>query len=120
MKPVIDNTSFGSITVEGIKYDHDIIITLEGLVRKRKKKLSKKIYGTSHRISLDEIKYVYQVNATGIVIGSGQYGVATLSEEAGDYLEKKNCKVLIRPTPEAIQAWNKSSESWIGLFHLTC
>ena len=28
--PVIDHTSFGSITVDGEVYDHDIIITLQG------------------------------------------------------------------------------------------
>jgi len=120
MAPVIDNTSFGSITVDGETYDHDIIISSEGIVKKRKKKLSKRVYGTSHQISLDEIKYVYQEESVGIVIGSGQYGVAVLSSEAGEYLKKKNCKVLLKPTPEAVQEWNESTGAWIGLFHVTC
>ncbi len=60
MAPVINDSSFGSITVEGVVYDHDIIITLEGKVKKRKKKLSKVVYGTSHTISRDEANYVYQ------------------------------------------------------------
>ena len=60
MIPEIDKTSFGSITVDGMSYDHDIIITLDGEVKKRKKKLSKAVYGTSHKISLDEIRYTYQ------------------------------------------------------------
>ena len=51
-KPTINDTGFGSITVDGESYDHDIIITLEGEVKKRKKKLSKSIYGSSHTISL--------------------------------------------------------------------
>ena len=40
MEPLINKTSFGSITVEGEKFTHDIFITLGGKVRKRKKKLS--------------------------------------------------------------------------------
>jgi len=60
MEPKINKSSFGSITVDGVDYDHDIIITLERLVKKRKKKLSKAVYGTSHTISLDEIEYVFQ------------------------------------------------------------
>jgi hypothetical protein len=80
MNTRINKTSFGSITVDEESYDHDIIITLDRKVKKRKKKLSKAIYGTSHKISLDEIKYVYQDKSEGIVIGSGQHGVVRVSE----------------------------------------
>jgi hypothetical protein len=39
----IERTSFGSITIDGKTYEHDVIIRLSGEVVKRKKKLSKKI-----------------------------------------------------------------------------
>ena len=120
VNPTINKTSFGSITVDGESYDHDIIITLDGIVKKRKKKLSKAVYGTSHKISLDEIRYTYQDMSEGIVIGSGQHGIAELSNEASQYLNNNNCQVVLRPTPEAIQEWNKSKGRWIGLFHITC
>jgi hypothetical protein len=119
-KPRIDDTSFGSITVDGNSYDHDIIITLEGAVKKRKKKLSKVIYGSSHTISLAEIEYMYQETAEGIIIGSGQYGVTRLSQEATDFISGKNCMVVLKNTPEALQEWNSHSGKWIGLFHITC
>ena len=118
--PLINKTSFGAITVDGNSYDHDIIITLDGKVKKRKKKLSKLVYGTSHKISLDEIRFIYQDKSDGIVIGSGQHGVAKLSDEANEFLRSKNCHVVIKPTPEAIQEWNKIEGKWIGLFHITC
>jgi len=60
MKPKIDKTKFGMITISGTKYENDVIIRLDGRVEKRKKKLSKAIYGTSHIISLDEAKYIYE------------------------------------------------------------
>jgi len=119
-RPRIEETSFGSIVVEGEYFDHDIIITLDGKVKKRKKKLSKAIYGTSHTISLPEMKYVFQEGADGIVIGSGQYGAAKLSEEAAAYLKKKGCRFLIKPTPDAMKEWNTLQGNWIGLFHITC
>jgi len=59
MKPKIDRTQFGSITIGGKVLENDVIIGLSGKVKKRKKKLSKAIYGTSHIISLDEAKFVY-------------------------------------------------------------
>jgi hypothetical protein len=54
------------------------------------------------------------------LIGNGQYGVAGLSEEASTFLEKKHCRVIIEPTPQAIQHWNRITGKWIGLFHITC
>ena len=119
-RPLIQDTSFGSIRVDGEEYDHDIIITLDGRVKKRKKKLSKSIYGTSHTISLPEIEYVYQDHADGILIGSGQYGMVSLSEEAAEFLERKHCNVLLKNTGEAIEVWNGFGGRWIGLFHITC
>ena len=41
MNPHIQNTEFGSITVDDEELDHDIVIRLSGKVKKRKKKLSK-------------------------------------------------------------------------------
>jgi len=120
MKPRIQKTSFGSITVGGEKIRHDIYITLEGKVKKRKKKLSKAVHGTSHTISADEIRHVFEKRAEGIIIGTGQYGVAELSGEAGEFLKSKNCRADLLPTPEAIQRWNEVEGKWIGLFHITC
>lgn len=96
-RPVIDDTSFGSISVDGVPYDHDIIITLEGKVKKRKKKLSKSVYGTSHTLSLPEIEYVYQEEAKAIIIGSGQYGVARLSEEVYHSLPREDARFPFSP-----------------------
>src|SRR5262245_5602909 len=39
-------TTFGTITIDGKTYEHDVIIRRSGEVVKRKKKLSKKYYGT--------------------------------------------------------------------------
>jgi len=59
MEPRIERTKFGSITIAGAALDHDVLIRLDGQVKKRKKKLSKAIYGTSHIVSLDEAELVY-------------------------------------------------------------
>ena len=120
MRPAISDTAFGYITVEGSRIEHDIVIRLSGAIEQRKKKLSKAVYGTSHTVSLDEAKHVYQDGAARLIIGSGQTGLVRLSEEAADYFKKKGCKVDLRPTPEAIEAWNKAAGAVIGLFHVTC
>lgn len=120
MKPIIDKTDFGSITVDQHTIDHDIYIDAGGHVSKRKKKLSKRRYGTSHIISLEEASTVYDPEANEIIIGSGQYDKMKLSEEAADFFDEKRCKVKLLPTPEAVRYWNRYEGHAVGLFHVTC
>lgn len=120
MMPHIDQTSFGSITVEGELIEHDVLIRRDGQVKKRKKKLSKAIYGTSHLISLDEARYVFEEGAKQLIIGTGQYDSVRLSDEAAAYFQRKRCEVKMFSTPQAIEAWNRSEGMAIGLFHVTC
>jgi hypothetical protein len=120
MKPSIQRTKFGSIVIEREAFRHDVIIRRNGRVRKRKKRLSKAVYGTSHTISLEEAKYFYQKGADKVIIGTGQYGLVTLSEEASSYFKGKACEVICLPTPNAIRTWNEAEGAVIGLFHVTC
>src|SRR5713101_108575 len=120
MRPTIDRTDFGSITIRGITFGHDVIILPNGEVKKRKKKLSKAIYGTSHVVSLDEAKYVYQPGIERLIIGTGQYGNVKLSDEAADYFKRKHCRVDLEPTPTAILTWTEARGAIVGLFHVTC
>ncbi|MEN6410094.1 MAG: Mth938-like domain-containing protein [Anaerolineaceae bacterium] len=120
MKPKIEKTQFGSITITGEEYEHDVIIRLNGKVEKRKKKLSKAIYGTSHILSLAEAEYVYEDGAKWMIIGTGQSGMVTLSDDAARFFKEQGCKVIMLPTPEAIHFWNESEGAGISLFHVTC
>ena len=116
----IDHTAFGEITIDGKTYDHDVIIRLSGEIVKRKKKLSKRLYGTSHVMSEDEAKFVFEEGCKRLILGSGQEGNVRLSREAGAFFAKKNCEVVIKPTPQAIRAFNEAPGKKIGLFHVTC
>lgn len=120
MKPRTDKTSFGSITIDGIVYSHDVLIRLDGTIRKRKKKLSKKIYGTSHKISLQEAESIYQDGVEELVIGTGQFDRVELSGEAARFFDERDIAIVMSATPEAIKIWNDSGDKTIGLFHVTC
>ena len=96
----IDGTAFGSITIDGKTYDHDVVIRLSHEVLKRKKKLSKRVYGTSHTVT-------------------GRCGSAALSPEAAAFLKEMGCRVVAAPTPAAIQKFNQCRNPKIGLFHVT-
>ncbi|MDP1653532.1 MAG: MTH938/NDUFAF3 family protein [Rhodocyclaceae bacterium] len=120
MKPKIDGTEFGSITIDGERIEHDVLIRLSGEVAKRKKKLSKAVYGTSHTVSLAEAEYIYETGAERLIVGAGQNGMVALSDAAADYFAKKKVAVDLAPTPAAIARWNKAKGAAIGLFHVTC
>jgi hypothetical protein len=120
MKPRIDDSEFGSITIDGERITHDVMIRLGGEVRKRKKKLSKAVYGTSHIVSLAEAEHLYQKGAERLIVGTGQKAMVKLSEEARDYLTQKRVTIDLAPTPDAIVRWNKTKGAVIGLFHVTC
>lgn len=120
MKPKIDKTKFGSITIAGRKYEKDVLIRLGGKIEKRKKKLSREVFGTSHIISLAEAEDIYEEGADKIIIGTGQSGKLKLSDEAAGFFRQKECHPVLLPTPEAIQVWNEAKGSTIGLFHITC
>lgn len=116
----IDGTRFGGVTIDGKTYDHDVVVALSGEVRKRKKKLSKAQYGTSHIISKAEAKSVFEKGCEEIFIGAGQDGNVRLSPEAQDYFEKHSCQIVLRRTPEAVRSFNRSRARKIALMHVTC
>src|ERR1700692_4735136 len=97
----IESTTFGAMAIDGTMYRHDVVVRLSGDVVKRKKKLSKKLYGTSHVLSKDEAKFLFENGCDQVVIGSGQMGNVHLSPEAEAYFERKGGDVLLKPTPEA-------------------
>jgi hypothetical protein len=121
-KPHIDSTAFGSITIDGAVFEHDVVIGAGGAVKERKQELSSAVYGSSHTISLQEAEHVLEQgeNADCLIVGNGQYGQLEVSPEAVAYAERRKCRVLMLPTPEAIDAWNDAEGTAIGLFHVTC
>lgn len=120
MRPKIDETWFGSITVDGKRYEHDVIIRLSGKVRRRKKALSKEVYGTSHTISQAEVVELYRPRAERLIIGTGQEDNVRLSDEAAKFLAEHDVVAVLLPTPKAIKEWNHADGNVLGLFHVTC
>jgi hypothetical protein len=120
MIPTVDGTIFGSITIAGENYAHDVVIRLDGEVEKRKKKLSTAQYGTSHKVSLEEAQHIFDTGAKQLIIGTGQTGNLQLSDEAAGFFQKQGCAVWLLPTPQAVSAWNAAGGAVIGMFHVTC
>lgn len=120
MEPRVNRVGFGWVEVAGSRYDCDIVIDLGGAVRKRRKKLSKEVYGTSHMISIAEARDVYEEGCRTLIIGSGKFGRVQLSPEAQSFFAEHSVVVALLPTQDAIVRWNLARGAVVGLFHVTC
>jgi hypothetical protein len=120
MNPHIDSVRFGAITVAGQTMRHDIVITLDGHIRERAKNLSKRQYGTSHVLSLDEIQDVWEDGTNALLVGGGLFGRVRLAPDAQAFLAQHGCAVDLYPIGRAVRLWNKSQGKIVGLFHITC
>ena len=120
MKPHIDGTAFGRITIGGDVYSHDVVLTPAGDVVERRKELSRRVTGTSHIVSAEEAAYLVELGADRLIIGTGQYGALKLSDEAKAFLDDEGCAVTLAPTPEAIEHYNTTAQPTTAMFHLTC
>lgn len=75
---------------------------------------------SSRAISKEEAEFVYEDGCKRLVLGTGQDDNVRLSKEASEYFERKGCKVIAQPTPDAIDTFNHSTKKKIGVFHVTC
>lgn len=122
----IEASTFGSITIDGEKYDHDVVI-FPSRIERRKKWITKDEHGTSHKFTRKEMEeYLRKVDTDQIevvVVGTGQYGRLGLLDEAKKLLEEKGIEVVELKTPEAAKQFERREEPRerkLGIFHVTC
>jgi len=118
----IDDTKFGSITIDGQTYPYDVYILPSGKIEKRNKKNSPRIGG--HRsLGASEIQYLLAFEPEMLFIGKGQTGVLPFQPLGKDMLENAGIPIFIENTPELILKFNNSYSQGIKLgaiFHTTC
>jgi hypothetical protein len=113
----VEKFSFGSICIDGITYEHDVVID-RGEVRKRKKKPSKKLRGPfGHTpLSLEE-KMPWKCRR--LVIGTGA-GALPVMKEVKREAKRRKIKLLILPTNEAIKELKQHPGDTNAILHVTC
>ena len=110
--------SFGSIRVDGVTYDHDLIID-RGKIRQRKKAASRKFrgaYGHTPLSAAEDIPW----RCRQLVIGTGADGALPVMREVRDEARRREIDLVILPTAEAIGALTKAIADTNAILHLTC
>jgi len=109
--------SFGSLRIEGVTYDHDVVID-RGEVRNRHKKPSRNFreaFGHTPLSLEEEIPW----KCRRLIIGTGA-GALTVMEDVKREAKRRNVKLLILPTVEAIEELTKHPRDTNAILHVTC
>ena len=114
----IEDFSFGRIIIDGVPYEHDVVID-HGNVRKRKKKPSKKFRDANGHTPLsvaEEIPW----ECRRLVIGTGAQGNLPVMDEIKEEAARRNIGLVVLPTAQAIKVLRKASRHTNAILHLTC
>ena len=109
--------SFGSIRIDGVTYEHDVVID-RGEVRKRKKKASKKFrdeFGHTP-VSVEE-KIPWQCRR--LIIGTGT-GALPVMDDVKREATRRKIELIVLPTTDAIEALKKQPYETNAILHVTC
>jgi hypothetical protein len=113
-----EDFAFGSIRIDGVTYEHDVVID-RGEVRKRHKKPSKKSrdrFGHTPLSADEQIPWACR----RLVIGTGAHGALPVMEEVRREARRRGVELLVLPTAEAIAALQQNPEETNAVLHVTC
>jgi hypothetical protein len=113
-------TGFGWIEVGDRRYDHDIIVHVDGSVSKRKKKISKQMKGDyGHTpLSEQELGFLRDERPEVVYIGTGQYGNLPLTPGAEKALSA--IPTVIMPTGTILSSLDREERPHAAILHITC
>ena len=109
----IDSYNFGSIVIGGKTYTDDIYILPSGEIKERKR---------SHVFTRGEMEYLFREEPELVIIGKGESAIASLSQEARDFIKEKEVELKEGKTQDVKEEFNKffSEKKTADIFHLTC
>ncbi len=110
--------SFGSVRVDGVTYDHDLIID-RGKIRKRKKAASRKFRGAYGHTPLSVSEDI-PWRCRRLVIGTGAEGALPVMKQVRDEARRRQVDLVVLPTPQAIGVLSETSKDTNAVLHLTC
>jgi len=110
--------SFGSVRVDGVAYDHDLIID-HGKIRKRKKGASRKFrgaYGHTPLSAAEDIPW----RCRRLVIGTGADGALPVMAEVHQEAQRLGVDLVVLPTAQAIGVLTSTTKETNAILHVTC
>ena len=112
-----ESFSFGSIQIDGITYEHDVVID-RGEVRKRRKGPSKQFRDAFGHMPLS-LKEKIPWKCHRLVIGTGT-GALPVMDQVKEEARQRKIKLFIVPTTRAIELLTQQRADTNAVLHVTC
>jgi len=110
--------SFGSVRVDGVTYDHDLIID-RGKIRKRNKATSKKFRGAYGHTPLSVAEDI-PWRCRRLVIGTGAEGALPVMKQVREEARRRKVDLVVLPTAQAMGVLTGTTKDTNAIVHLTC
>ena len=114
----IDGFTFGSIRIDGVVYEHDVVIA-RGRVQKRKKTASKPFRAAFGHTPLS-IEEDIPWDCRRLVVGTGAGGALPVMDEVTAEAARRDVTLVTVPTREAITVLQAEPEETNAILHVTC
>lgn len=115
---MIEHYDFGFIVIDGKRFTSDVIVFPERVVDGWWRK-------EGHKLHIEDLRVVLnsEPKLQILVVGTGYNGLLKVSPEVNETLKAHGIELIVQPTKEATQTFNKllnSGKRVAGAFHLTC
>jgi len=114
----VEKFSFGSIQIDGMIYEYDLIID-RGEVRKRKKKASKR-YRDAYGHTPVSVEESIPWQCRRLVVGTGAEGRLPVMPEVQKDARLRKVELVVLPTEDAIAILNRGDPHTNAILHVTC
>jgi hypothetical protein len=113
----VERFSFGSIQIDGVAYDHDVVLD-RGEIRKRKKGPSRKFrddFGHTPLSIEEDIPW----RCRRLVIGTGTGALPVMTQVLQE-AQRREIELVIVPTARAIELLEQQPADTNAILHVTC
>jgi hypothetical protein len=112
-----ESFSFGSIRIDGVTYEHDVVID-RGKIRKREKKPSRKFRETFGHTPLS-IEEDIPWKCDRLIVGTGT-GALPVMDEVKREAQRRKITLIVVPTERAIDLLDQEPAETNAILHVTC
>ena len=114
----IESFSFAAIVIDGVTYEHDVVIDGDD-VCKRKKKRSRKFrdaFGHTPLSTEEPIPW----KCRRLIVGTGAHGALPVMDDVKREAKRRGVELLIEPTDRAVAEFQAHPQGTNAFLHVTC
>ena len=116
--PQVEWIDLGEVQINGQRHTQDVVIRTDGTIKKRRRTLSRRVYGNPHVVSVEEVRHVCKGNPRALIVGTGTEGRLNLGSDARTWLDSQGIKVIDNQSPLAVHEYRMARGPRALLLHL--